>query len=226
MPKPLALPVSLVPKATLQDQVYRRLSDLILNGEIAPGQTVTIQAVSDAFGVSAMPVREALQRLTAARALTVISGRSIGIPRLTRERLLDLQHVRMAVEGLAGEWAAGQTAPAELAYLEGEFATLSATAATGDVKGYLRANRNFHFAIYRAAGSEVLLGVIESLWLQISPYFHLLHASGNYAVSNREHAEMLQAMRMANPPAMRTAIVADIEAAAAELLTRLDEASA
>src|SRR4051794_7278872 len=140
-----------------------------------------------------MPVREALQRLTAAKALTVISGRSIGIPRLTRDRLLDLKRVRLEVEGLAGEWAAGQAKPADLDYLEGELRDLAATAAAGDVKGYLRANRQFHFAIYRAAGSDVLLAIIESLWLQISPYFHLLHASGNYAVSNREHAEMLQA---------------------------------
>jgi DNA-binding GntR family transcriptional regulator len=222
VPKSLALPISLVPKATLQDQVYRRLSDLILNGEIAPGQTVTIQAVSDAFGVSAMPVREALQRLAAARALTVISGRSIGIPPLTRERLTDLKHVRTEVEGLAGEWAAtGEPRPADLDYLDQQLRDLSATAESGDVKGYLRANRQFHFAIYRAAGSDVLLGIIESLWLQISPYFHLLHASGNYAVSNREHAAMLQAMRESNPKVMRASIVADIEAAALVLMDRL-----
>ena len=74
--KPLSLAVERAPKGTLQDHVYQQLSELILNGEIAPGQLVTIQALSDAFGVSAMPVREALQRLPAAKALTVISGRS------------------------------------------------------------------------------------------------------------------------------------------------------
>ena len=75
------------PRGTLQDHVYRQLCELILNGEIAPGQLITIQALADAFGVSAMPVREALQRLTAARVLTVISSRSIGVPPLTSERL-------------------------------------------------------------------------------------------------------------------------------------------
>ena len=82
-----ALPVVRVPRNTLQDHVYRQLCELILNGEIAPGQLVTIQALADAFGVSAMPVREALQRLTAARVLTVISSRSIGVPPLSEERL-------------------------------------------------------------------------------------------------------------------------------------------
>ncbi len=96
------LPVDRVPRNTMQAQVYRQLCELILNGEIAPGQLVTIQALADAFGVSAMPVREALQRLSAARVLTVISSRSIGVPPLTRERLYDLRRVRVEVESNRG----------------------------------------------------------------------------------------------------------------------------
>ena len=92
------LPVVRVPRNTLQDHVYRQLCELILNGEIAPGQLVTIQGLADAFGVSAMPVREALQRLAAARVLTVISSRSIGVPPLSEERLFDLRRVRLEVE--------------------------------------------------------------------------------------------------------------------------------
>src|ERR1700688_2221306 len=100
-----AWPVARAPRGTLQDHVYRQLCELILNGEIAPGQLITIQALAEAFGVSAMPVREALQRLTAARVLTVISSRSIGIPPLTGERLSDLRRVRLEVESLAPIWA-------------------------------------------------------------------------------------------------------------------------
>ena len=89
------LPVAPAPRGTMQDHVYRQLCELILNGEIAPGQLITIQAIADAFNVSAMPVREALQRLTVARVLTVISGRSIGIPRLTIERMLAAARIRV-----------------------------------------------------------------------------------------------------------------------------------
>src|SRR5271165_5400341 len=112
------LPVARVPRNTMQDQVFRQLCELILNGEIAPGQLITIQALADAFGVSAMPVREALQRLTAARALTVISGRSIGVPPLTRERLLDLRRVRLELESLAAMWATPNISQAEIDRLQ------------------------------------------------------------------------------------------------------------
>ena len=53
------LPFRPVPRETVQSRVYQRLTCMILDGEIEPGQTVTITALADAFGVSAMPVREA-----------------------------------------------------------------------------------------------------------------------------------------------------------------------
>src|ERR1700721_2470643 len=80
---------------TLQERAYRRICDLILDGEIAPGQIVTIQNLAEAFGVSTMPVREALKRLTAAGAISLVTGRSMGIPRLSLERLLGLGPLRV-----------------------------------------------------------------------------------------------------------------------------------
>ena len=202
------------PRNTLQDHVYRQLCELILNGEIAPGQLITIQALADAFGVSAMPVREALQRLTAARVLTVISSRSIGVPPLTDERLSDLRRVRLEVELLAAIWATPNISDAEIERLGGVRKQQWRSAVrSGDNKQYLRWNRAFHFGIYQAARSEALLAIIETLWLQISPYFHLLHASGNYLKANEQHELMLAALRARDGAAVSLALRDDIEAA-------------
>ena len=208
-----ALPVARLPRNTLQDHVHRQLCELILNGEIAPGQLITIQALADAFGVSAMPVREALQRLTAARVLTVISGRSIGIPPLTDERLSDLRRVRLEVESLAAIWALPNIDAATIAKLDQSVRAMSVAAESGDTAQYLRGNREFHFLIYQAARSDALLAIIETLWLQISPYFHLLRASGNYFNANRQHELILEAVRAGDEAAVRRGIRNDIESA-------------
>jgi DNA-binding GntR family transcriptional regulator len=195
---------------------------LILNGEIAPGQLITIQSLADAFGVSAMPVREALQRLSAARVLTVISSRSIGIPRLTGERLADLRRVRLEVESLAAVWATPNIGEAEIAALEATVAAMEEAAQIGDNKQYLRCNRAFHFKIYQAGRSEALLAIIETLGLQISPYFHLLHASGNYFKANEQHELMLSAIRARDEAAVSLAVRNDIEAAYRVLVSLLE----
>src|SRR5262245_49175212 len=103
--KTAALPLKPVTRGTLPDEIYRQIRELILDGGIAPGELVTIQGLADAFEVSAMPVREALQRLTAEKALTVIAGRSVGIPALRAKRLRDLCRVRLEIESLATIWA-------------------------------------------------------------------------------------------------------------------------
>jgi len=200
-------------RETLQDRVYRRICDMILDGEIAPGRLVTIQSISEACGVSHMPVREALKRLTAANALTVVSGRSIGIPRLSRATLDDLRNVRLEIESLAAKWAVRHITDAELTRLEEECGRLEASNADGDgdVKSYLRANHAFHFSIYRASRSPRLVAVIENLWLQISPYFNLLR--GTYGKANTYHQVMVDALRLRDEAKMEAALRADIEAA-------------
>jgi len=216
------LRIAKLSKETLQDRVYRQLSDMILDGGIAPGQLVKLQAIADAFGVSPMPVREALRRLTAENALTIVSGRSIGIPPLSKAKLTDLRNVRLEVESLAAMWAAERITPDVLARLQVELDELTSSNQRGDVKAYLRANHNFHFTIYGAAGSRTLLGIIESLWLQISPYFNLLHAYGNYTTSNEQHLAMFKALSEGNGEAVKRAVRADIEAAYRVLVNLVD----
>jgi DNA-binding GntR family transcriptional regulator len=198
---------------TLQDRVFENITELILDGSLVPGEMVTVQSLASAFGVSPMPVREALRRLTAAHALTVVSGRSIGIPKLSRAGLTDLRNVRYEVEAIAAGWAASRRTDADVGICREQLQRLEAANAQGDVKAYLRANYAFHFAVYRAAGSANLLKIIENLWLQISPYFNMLHGSGNYTTANAHHKEMLDALERQDEPAISRAVRADIDAA-------------
>jgi DNA-binding GntR family transcriptional regulator len=216
--KMASIPHRPVVRGTLPDEIYREIKELILDGGIAPGELVTIQGLAEAFGVSAMPVREALQRLTAEKALTVVSGRSVGIPELEASRLGDLCRVRLEIETLATRWAVGNLRAADVRQLEDLVAVMAKAVSEGDPRRYVRANHEFHFGIYRAAGSETLLSIIEGLWLQVSPYFHLLHGSGNYASANHQHRQLLAALKADDPVAASESIRADIEDAAKVLL--------
>lgn len=215
------IPPKPAPRETLQDHVYSRVKDLILSGDIAPGQTITMKNLATAFEVSHMPVREALHRLTAEKALTVVAGRSVGIPPLSADKLEDLRRVRIEVEGMAAEWATARISDAAIDNLEDLSRSMIRSVTDGDVKGYLRANRDFHFALYEAAESSTLFSIIESLWLQISPYFNLLHESGNYAASSQHHDAVTRALRERDAGAARKAIQADIAEAAEVLQAQL-----
>lgn len=211
------LPSRPVNRESVQDRVHRQLVAMILDGEIEPGRTMTIAGIAEAFHVSAMPVREALHRLTAAKALTVVAGRSVGIPPLTLERLHDLKRVRIEVEGLAAQWAAANVTAPILTRLDGLIAAMSSRVAPDDQQHFLPLNREFHFTVYEAAGSESLLALIESLWLQIGPYLSLLRGSGNWRAGNRHHQALRTALARGDGKAASAAVRADIEEAAATL---------
>ncbi|WP_448955173.1 GntR family transcriptional regulator [Labrys neptuniae] len=211
----------------MQDDVYRQARDLILNGDLSPGQSITIQWLADAFGVSAMPVREAILRLTAEKALTVVAGRSLGIPPLTLEKLNDLTRTRLEIEALAVSWAIGKISPTALERLDELIIEMDNVASDREArKIYLRANREFHFAIYRASGSDTLIAIIESLWLQVSPYFNYLHERGNFAISNTHHRAMVEALRAGDSTSAVAAVRADLADAANVLHSVLLEAPA
>ena len=90
-----------IQKDKLQKQVFNRLCTSLQQGEFTPGEAVPVARVSKAFGVSAMPVREALTRLHAVGVLANVSGRSVGVPILSKAELLDLRDVRLEVETTA-----------------------------------------------------------------------------------------------------------------------------
>lgn len=197
-------------KETLQDGVYQKLCELILEGGVAPGESVTVASLSEAFGVSPMPVREALTRLQAAGALTVVSGRTVGVPKLTRERLDDLKAVRLEVEALALAWATERRTPAFVADLRAVLQRLHEAERLRDARVYIAANHDLHFALYRHSGSPVLIGIIRNLWLQISPFFHLLRETGNFRISNRHHDEIVAAVEAGDGARAVAALRADI----------------
>jgi DNA-binding GntR family transcriptional regulator len=217
----LDVQVERLQRATLQERVYRQMAELILDGGIAPGQQVTIHNLAEAFGVSTMPVREALKRLTAANALTVVSGRTIGIAPLSLERLTDLRNVRIEIEGAAVSWAANNANSDKIDELEGLLGKMDSAVKAGNSKQFLRENRAFHFSIYEMADSPTLVAIIESLWLQIGPYLSLLRESGNYVSANLHHKDMFMAIQRGDAEKAAEAIRGDINDAYHELVSIL-----
>lgn len=200
-------------KESLQDIVYRRLRELILEGGIVAGQSVTVASLAEAFDVSPMPVREALTRLTSIGALTVVSGRTIGVPKLTRERLDDLRNVRLEVEVIAAKWATLRCDAALINQLTGIMSQLDSAMENANGEVYVRANYDFHFAIYRHSNSPTLLTIIENLWLQVSPYFHLLRGAGNFRFAKQQHNLMYEYMKKKDSDKVCEALIADIDEA-------------
>lgn len=211
-------------RVTLGDHVYRDLRELLLAGQVAPGEKFTLRGLADAIGVSAMPVRQAVGRLAAEGALEVTPNRAIRVPVMTRSGFEDLRTIRSENEGLAAELAAARASAREIEEIAGHHALFAGESKRPQPDGAvaIRANKDFHFAIYRAARMPRLLQIIESLWLQAGPILNLdLRASGrrlHEVAAHEHHARLVEALRQRDGAGARRALVADIHSAAAFIL--------
>lgn len=159
---------------SLRRQVYDSLRDALTAGRFAPGQKLTFRFVAGALGVSLTPVREALRRLVAEGAFEMQPNRSVRVPLMTRDRILELRDMRIALEGLAAEKAARRANRHHVAELRRIALELATARSRGDHVTDRQKIREFHFALYAIADQPTLLRAIEGLWLQTGPYLNLL----------------------------------------------------
>jgi DNA-binding GntR family transcriptional regulator len=212
---PEGLDLPKLQRNTLNEAVYQQLKQALMTGRIAPGSTMTIRSLAASFGVSLMPVREALRRLVAEHVLVLQPNRSVALPVITRERFREITRIRTSLEGLAAEEAAARLSRAEIDRLEALNQAIERPGASRSPE-YLINNREFHFTIYRNSGMPTLLSIIESLWVQIGPLLTIQQRIYSKAPDQAQlqHRRALRAFRRRDGAQARAAIVADIQDAA------------
>ncbi|MFB9886244.1 GntR family transcriptional regulator [Balneatrix alpica] len=210
-PDPADLPtVAREDSETLHEWVYSQLRQAIMTGHFLPGHSVTIRGVAQMLNVSLMPVREALRRLVAERALQLLSNRRVTVPSMTPAKLEELAAARIALESLAATRALPHIDEACLAELRAIDAEVDEALRVGDVPAYLAKNQEFHLTLYRAGDSQVLIPLIESLWLQFGPFMRMVLGRIGVSYVLDRHAEALRAIEQKDALALRLAIEGDI----------------
>lgn len=200
---------------TLQDRVYAKLRQALSTGVFAPGQPITIRGLAEALGTSTMPVREALNRLVAERALEALPNRTLRVPEMSALLLTQLHDIRCALEGLATEQATSNLSAGDLDRLDALCREMAGAVRRRDVEGYLARNYAFHLTIYKASRNPPLVGLIEGVWLRIGPFVRLIFDSAGLAmIPEVHHREAAAALRAGDADAARAAIERDIKDAA------------
>lgn len=195
--EPIITPTTWTPIApsTLADQAYQAVRDRILDGDLAPGEFVREQDVSEALEVSRTPVREALGRLASEGFLERIPHRGFRVPPRSLSRLTDLYPIVSALELLAGQLAFPNVDAAALEELRRRNERLEEALAASDVDGAMAANEAFHEQISELSGNARLSEMLSDLRSQLRPlerWYYSSAAHGEQSV--REHATLVAAL--------------------------------
>lgn len=155
---------------SLQERVYQSLRIALLKGQFQPGDTVSIRKLADALGTSAMPVREAVKRLMAEKALIQLPNRQIRIAPFDAQLYEETVRIRMKMEGFAAERAARGGNSELVERLTALDNAMMEAIDQGEIETALARNHTFHFEIYRSAGYSQLVEILENLWVRTGPF--------------------------------------------------------
>jgi DNA-binding GntR family transcriptional regulator len=210
-------------KLPAHEIVYRRIRDMVLFGELAPGQAVTIQGLGEALDTGITPVREAIRRLTAEGALEFKGNRRVTVPELTAAHLAELGFARVALEPHLAQVAAGRMQAVDMDALEAIDAQVNTAIRQGDIRAYLEQNYLFHTTLYAHSGADILGALVQGLWLRVGPSLRIV--CGRYGTQNLpdKHAEAIAALRRGDAAGVGAAIRDDIVQGQEQIVMALAE---
>lgn len=203
------------------EPIYRALRLALMRGDVRPGERMVVKRLSEQFDSGTLPVRHALQRLVGEGALSDEPFRGARVPIRSIDELLDLRRVRCAVEGQAAEWATGALSGADMERLHELQAQMAAVSDPGKAGHYLDWNFEFHFTLYNAAGSPLLVPLIERLWLRAGPYLNTMRTELTLGSGLDTHVDLLDALARGDAQAAREAIETDISEATVTMIRSL-----
>lgn len=207
---------------SLHDRIYVAMRQALIVGDLVPGQVVSIRTLAEKFGTSLIPVRDALKRLVAERALETLPNRTFCVPRMTRDRFQELLQVRLSLETMLAQRAAERIQPKGIRELEKVNEEMQGAVSADEVRRYLAANQRFHFTLYAAADSSAIFPIVESLWLQVGPFLNGVFTNAGTRSARDNHTQVLKALRRRDAVAAGEAIRHDLADAADVILAQHD----
>lgn len=186
---------------TTVDWLLQHLKDDVLTGRLAPGTRLVERDLSERYGVSRTPLREALSQLVLSQLAINIPYRGVFIRVVDLEFARDVYEVRSALEGLAGSLAAQRATKEDVRSAESYYriierlsrSTTDDQAIRDDI---MRHNMLFHRAIAIASHNALLLNKIDEIWTSVGLVrFNAWQTEERVKSSMHEHHDILEALR-------------------------------
>ncbi|MEV6180248.1 GntR family transcriptional regulator [Streptomyces sp. NPDC052015] len=160
---PIPRPRPVVQRASVRGQILDALRTALVTGELTPGEVYSAPALGERFGVSATPVREAMQQLALEGAVEVVPNRGFRVVVRGARELAELAEVRALIE-VPVMLRLARTVPAERWADLRPLAEDTVRAATSGCRAtYAESDRVFHRAMLALCGNEQLVGIAEDL---------------------------------------------------------------
>jgi DNA-binding GntR family transcriptional regulator len=198
------------PHVTIADRIFARIQQEIVEGTLKPGSKISEPELARAYGISRGPLREAIGRLEACSLVVRKANVGARVVSLSAEQLLEIYHVREALEGMAARLAATAMSDAEIADLVALLGSHRQQIESDPSHGYFQkeGDLDFHYRIVQGSKNSRLIELLcNDLYHLVRLYRH------QFGVISRAQRALVEHEHI-------VAAIADRDGEMAELLMR------
>ena len=189
-----------VPKTSLADQSANKIRNLILQGSLRPGEHINIDSLSKLFGVSKIPVREALKKLIAEGLAVYTPKVGYAVRNLTLHEYLQVSEIHQALELYLIKELAEMPFLVDTEALEELNAEIKAGIEAGDMEHVTEYNDKFHKKLYEKYPNQLFVERLADLWNEVRSLRNIMYNNLVFAKKTvKEHDAILQAIRKGKP---------------------------
>jgi DNA-binding GntR family transcriptional regulator len=185
-----------IQRVSLVDNVTQRLRAALLTGEIRPGEAIRVTALEKRFGVSHIPIREALRRLETEGFVIALPQRAAVAAGVDLEDLNGLYDLRKIIE-------------CEVARRAAEVADAASVAKARAALVWSR-HRDFHWAVIEQGANPWVKRVLDQLWLAAERYVRLFHAV-TFEDAMRDHRQLVDLLEARDADGIATLLRSHLE---------------
>ncbi|OBB31861.1 GntR family transcriptional regulator [Mycolicibacterium peregrinum] len=179
---------------TAQQAVAEALRRDITSGKLAPGSWIVQESLAEQFGMSRIPVREALKTLEAEEYITYVPHSGYRVAQLGLDELVEVFRIRDILEAELIRDAMPAVTDELIDAMREQMAAMDRAAAEADLIGVGLANRQFHFLTFEASRMARTKRIVTQLWNTADAYRPMYAHLMDLDEVNSEHVLLVDAM--------------------------------
>lgn len=190
-----ARPSTIIERKSLHNELLARLREMIVEGDLRPGEKIPENTLCERFGVSRTPLRESLKALAAEGLVSLLPNRGAIVTVITRTEIDELFPIIGALEALAGERVCNLAKNSTLKRFRALHNQMVSQFNSGDESAYRQTNRKFHELLFEVAENQALRNLYQTLIVRThAARFIIRKDIEDWADAIKDHANIVDAL--------------------------------
>jgi DNA-binding GntR family transcriptional regulator len=194
----------------LREKIYKLIKRAILRRELKPGERITEMELSNKFGISRTPIREAFRRLESEGFLTIMPRKGAKVTEINENDVIEFYQIKGALEALAGVLALKYITEEDIKEMEkinNELKKMVLSKDENSFEDFNKLHNSFHEKFVLLSNNRLLIEILSKLIKRFMRFRLMVEQSEFIDEVISQHNDIIEAFKDKNPEKVQKSIL-------------------